>query len=88
MITIHCLLTMTFFIPLPTLEKIQERSGGVLIYIANEFNFKIRHDLNLTNCEDYESIFVESLEIESYPKHTIVGTIYRPPDKCPQPFIK
>ncbi len=61
-----------------------KRGGGVALYISNEFNFKIRHDLNLTNCEDYESIFVE---IESYPKHTIIGVIYRPPDKCPQPFI-
>jgi len=61
-----------------------KRGGGVALYIANDLNFKVRHDLNLTPSEDYESIFIE---IESHPKNTIVGVIYRPPDKCAYPFI-
>ena len=59
-----------------------KRGGGVALYISDDLNFKIRNDL--INSEDYESIFVE---IVSQPKNTLVGVIYRAPDKCPQPFI-
>jgi exonuclease III len=61
-----------------------KRGGGVALYISNDLNFKIRHDLNLKNSDEYESVFVE---IESHPKNTIVGVIYRPPDRSPQSFI-
>jgi hypothetical protein len=61
-----------------------KRGGGVALYISNDLNFKIRHDLNLKDSDEYESVFVE---IESHPKNTIVGVIYRPPDRSPQSFI-
>jgi len=62
----------------------QKRGGGAALFISNDLNYKVRHDLNLKNSVDYETVFIE---IESKPKNTIIGVIYRPPDRCPKPFI-
>jgi hypothetical protein len=50
--------------------------GG--IYIANQMNYKIRSDLNLSDENIIESIFIEL--VTAVGKNIIVGVIYRPPN--------
>ena len=52
--------------------------GGVGIYIANQMNYKIRSDLNLSDENIIESIFIEL--VTAVGKNIIVGVIYRPPN--------
>ena len=52
--------------------------GGVGIYIANQINYKIRSDLNLSDENIIESIFIEL--VTAVGKNIIVGVIYRPPN--------
>ena len=54
--------------------------GGVRIYIPNQMNYKIRSDLNLSDENIIESIFIELVTVVG--KNIIVGlrVIYRPPN--------
>ena len=65
-------------------DRIHKNGGGVALYISTDLNFRIRHDLNLPNHSDYESIFIE-LELNT--KNKIISVIYRPPDAPAYPFI-
>jgi hypothetical protein len=47
--------------------------GGVGIYIANQINYKIRSDLNLSDENIIESIFIEL--VTAVGKNIIVGVL-------------
>ncbi len=66
-------------------DRQDKKAGGVALYIKNNVNFKIREDLKLPFSQEYESLFIE---IESEPKNSIIGVIYRPPDSNRHPFIE
>ena len=65
-------------------DRIHKNGGGVALYISTDLNFRIRHDLNLPNHSDYESIFIE-LELNT--KNKIISVIYWPWDAPAYPFI-
>ena len=60
------------------------RGGGVGLYLKNEFNFKLRDDLNPTfaSCE---TIFAEINVTKG--RNILVGVIYRPPKANLEQFI-
>lgn len=61
-----------------------KKGGGVALYISTELNYSIRTDLRFPTNQNYETLFIE---LETKPKNTIVGVIYRPPDSPFYPFI-
>ena len=60
-----------------------KKGGGVLIFVRNSLNFKIKTDLNISN-EDVESLAVEI--INRTIKNIIVNLLYRPPAGKIKPF--
>lgn len=65
-------------------DRKHKRGGGVAIYISDDLNYSTRKDLDLPLNTDYESLFIE---IDSeHQKSTIVGVIYRAPDRVTHPF--
>ncbi|XP_028407966.1 uncharacterized protein LOC114530582 [Dendronephthya gigantea] len=59
--------------------------GGVGLYLANEFEFKLRSDLVFANTACAESLFLEIPNPKG--KNIIVGVIYRPPNENVDEFI-
>lgn len=51
--------------------------GGVLIYVANEINFKPRNDLKIYKTKELESVFIEIINPKK--SNCILGVIYRHP---------
>jgi len=68
-------LSLPGYHPLLSRCRLNERGGGVGIFVRNEIQFKIREDLSIFLPHVFESIF---LETESKTKNTIIGVIYRP----------
>ena len=59
-----------------TVRKDRNRhGGGVIFYIRNSINYKIRNDLDFDNLE---SITVEVIKLKTKP--FLVNTSYRPPN--------
>ena len=65
-------------------DRLNRRGGGVVLYIDNSLNFKLRTDINMPTNSDYESLFIE---INNKPQNTIIGVVYRPPDRSTYPFL-
>ena len=66
--------------------KIQSEAskGGVLHYISNKHNFKLRTDLNIYESKLVESTFVEIINPNK--SNHIIGVVYRHPSICPDTF--
>ena len=56
--------------------RLDRLGGGVGLYIAKDFTFRIRNDLSVMKLY-FESIFVEIVQKDS--SNVIIGCIYRPP---------
>ena len=61
-----------------------KKGGGVALYVSTKLNYNIRTNLKFPDSPDYESLFIE---IETAPKKTIIGIVYRPPDSSFYPFL-
>ena len=61
------------FIQIPT----KSHFGGVVFFIKEDINYKIRHDLSKSIFEVSESIFIELTDKSS--RNLLVGCIYRHP---------
>ena len=59
--------------------------GGVGLYLADNFDFKCRHDLVFSSTECAESLFVEINRPKE--KNIIVGVVYRSPKQNLQDFM-
>ena len=59
--------------------------GGVVLYLADNFDFKCRPDLVFSCTECAESLFVEINRPKE--KNIIVGVVYRPPNQKLQNFM-
>ena len=64
----------------------ESSKGGALLYISKKHDYKVRDDLTIYKSKKLESTFVEILTENS--KNTIVGCIYRHPDKDPEDFVQ
>lgn len=51
--------------------------GGVSLFIHDDYEFKLRHDLTIKSMVEVESVFVELIGVLGH-KKIIVGVIYRP----------
>ena len=66
-------------IPNYTLEgscRLNKRGGGVVLYIKQDLEYKIRNDLCINDSET-ESFFIEV--INSHKSNVIIGIVYKPP---------
>jgi hypothetical protein len=63
-------------------SRLYTSGGGVGLYVADEYSFKLRNDLLFKDYIVAESVFVELDSIK-----VIVGCVYRPPDTDLAPFI-
>ena len=59
------------------LKELEKRGGGLLIYVNENLTFRIREDLNVSDC-DGEFLSVEIINSSS--KNYIVTCCYRPPN--------
>ena len=62
----------------------ESSAGGVMLYIGNHLNYKIRKDLSIYKAKELESIFIEII----FPKtsNIIVGCVYKHPFMDPDEF--
>ncbi len=61
------------------------RGDGVALYIRDEFQYKIRHDMMINHDLEFETIFAEM----NYQSHTcIIGEVYRVPNTNEQLSIQ
>ena len=62
----------------PIITLTEAAKGGTMIYVAERINFKSRKDLEIYQCKDLESTFIEIIN----PKESnhIIGEIYRHPN--------
>ena len=58
-------------------RKLAKRRGGLLIYVNEKLTFRIREDLNMSNCDGE---FLSVKIINSSSKNYIVTCCYRPPN--------
>lgn len=58
-------------------NRLDKRKGGVAMYIKDNINFTVRHDLNIFANSSCESLFIEIARADA--KNIIVGILYRPP---------
>lgn len=59
--------------------------GGVGMFVNNEIDFKLRHDIGIFDSQIMESVFIELPRANE--TNIIIGTIYRPPNTNIQVFI-
>ena len=59
------------------------RGGGVALYISDQLQFNIRHDIAPNECE---SLFIEIDNIKT--RNIVVGVIYRPPNSNFEQFYE
>ena len=62
----------------------KRHGGGVGLYVSTHLKFKLRPDLNISNENLAESMFIEILRPTG---NIIVGVIYRPPEQNVKLFI-
>ena len=55
------------------------------IYISNELHIKSRNDLNFSDSNSIETLFIEVIKPRG--KNIIIGVIYRPPDQNLDTFV-
>jgi len=58
-------------------SRLQMKRGGVGLYINSSIEYKMRPDLDTFIEGEFETIFIETTNTH---KHTVVGSIYRPPN--------
>ena len=63
-------------------DRTNGKGGGVALYIRNDLQYKIRHDIQI---EGIETLFLEIID-DKY-KNKIVGVIYRPPNNVADTFL-
>ena len=63
-------------------DRKEGRGGGVAIYLRNQLNIQIRHDIHIEGAED---IFVEV--INDFGKNILIGVVYRPPNNQIETFL-
>ena len=61
---------------LETTDRVDNKVGGVGLYVSNNFEYKLRSDLCTQN-EIFESCFIEINRSHNNSKNIIVGTLYR-----------
>ena len=62
------------------------RGGGVGLYLASSFDYKVRQNLKFENSETTDSLFVEVTVPKG--KNIIIGVVYRAPDNNLTTFVK
>ena len=65
-------------------SKINDRDGGVALYVRSNISYIRREDLCKTDRECYESVFNEIINVKKC--KIIVGCIYRPPGQDVRKF--
>ena len=69
----------------PIITKMEAEKGGTMIYVAEGINFKHRNDLEIYQCNDLESTFIEIINPKE--SNDIIGVIYRHPNMNTHEFI-
>ena len=69
---------------LVTNNRIGKTGGGVALFISEQFDYRLRPDLNFMNAS-IETLFVEIIMPND--KNIIVGIIYRPPNSLHDDFL-
>ena len=62
------------------------QGGGVGLYLASSFDYKVRQNLKFENSETTDSLFVEVTVPKG--KNIIIGVVYRAPDNNLTTFVK
>ena len=69
-----------------SVHRTHKSCGGVGLYLRNQFEFKVRQDLNSSSPNCFEVVFTEIIVPRG--KNIIIGTIYRPPDQNVNEFLE
>ena len=67
-------------------QPTESSAGGVQIYLSTDIKYKCRSDLNIYKSRELESVFVETLNVDS--NNFILGYVYKHPNMSISEFNK